>query len=375
MVHSTIRKFFPNFRGFGLKKFMKGKIKIPGIFRYSVMRLPQGNGKLMAQSIMAQSIMAQPVLKAAKSSQRWRGKVALMVLSAVFSAMVSGGCATRIVPHSEPTLMIAEAPNTPLYLKLINELYNGDLLMVHGTISGAVKWNRDDVRVRLRLYRDGELLTAVERSLGGTEGQNVEGKDDEGTGGLRRGLVPPGVEVPFRLEVSTVTTHATGFTDYQLELVWGEGSAEIRSPEPQSGIVSPTVSAHPADSDYALGGGSGASRELPLAGEALSITGLTSKTITDGCSAAICGLFLRGELVNQSGRIVKDVALVVGYRRKELKSLTDPVIPLKEELSLPDVNLGPGEVQPFEINFEEVGSLFEEILRDNLEPFAEVKRG
>lgn len=363
------------------------------------------------------------IVIATKSFQRWGSFQRWWmqpVLSAGLVACFVGGCAPRLSLQSQPTLMVAEAPNAPLSLRLIKELYNGDLLMVHGTISGSEGWERGDVRVRLRLYRDGELLTAVERALG-----DVEGQDGSGLGGI-----PAGVEVPFHLEVSTVATNATGFTDYQLELVWDNGSDEAqgrvgsragadtnsagaealshygvgRSDVPLSkegsfntpGSESPLGALNGPGSAYGPGSvnspesangpapinGSGAvvarrqggaMGPAPKAGEALSVTGLTSQTITDGCSASICGLHLRGELGNQSEQIVKDVALVAGYRRKELSSLRAPIIAIQEELSLPDVNLGPGEVQPFEVEFEKVESLFEEILRGNLEPFVEIK--
>ncbi len=256
-----------------------------------------------------------------------------LLLSAMIAFGIAAGCTRAVAPPTQQTLMVAEAPNTPLSLKLIKELYNGDSLLVHSTISGAVGWDRASVRGRLRLYREGELLTSVERSLG-------------------EGSVPPGEEVPLLIEVPILASNATGFTDYQLELVWGQV---------------------PREAGVSLSQAQALSESSVSSSAILKVSALSSQPITDGCSATICGLLLRGNLSNQGQQVVESAHLQVGFRRKELGTLTDAVVPLREELSLAGVNLAPGEVQPFEIKFEEVEPLFEEILRGNLEPFSEIQ--
>lgn len=266
-------------------------------------------------------------------ARRAAGLVGGWLLSAVITVGLAAGCGRRVITPSQQTLMVAEEPNTPLSLKLIKELYNGASLVVHSTISGAVGWERADVRVRLRLYRDGELLTSAERSLG-------------------EGFVPSGEEVPFSMEVPILASNATGFTDYQLELVWGEAPREAIANMQQ--VETPAAASGPSSSF-------------------LQVTALSSQPITDGCSATICGLLLRGNLSNHGQQVVESATLRAGYRRKELSSLADSVIPLQEDLAFTGVNLGPGEIQPFEIRFGEIEPLFEEILRGNLEPFGEIQ--
>ena len=134
----------------------------------------------------------------------------------LIALLVLGGCGTILgdaEKRSVQQLLVdppEAAPQSPFQLSVADELYDGDKLVVSGTVVGAIPWAPYEVAIQLVGYRDGKEAVRATTSVAAlAKIQNPADKIEP--------VIDAGGALPFAAAIN-----ARELAHYQLELLWGK---------------------------------------------------------------------------------------------------------------------------------------------------------
>ena len=138
-------------------------------------------------------------------------------LFTAFSLMSLGGCSLiGSFPYLAPHPVVSPSPQAPFRMKVSEESYNGELLVVQGMVTGEIDWAPSDVALRLVGYRDGKAVGNSSASVAVLAGENGPTPVVDGGGSL-----------PFSISISD-----RDLSHYQIELLWGREAQSVVAPLP-----------------------------------------------------------------------------------------------------------------------------------------------
>ncbi|RMG41073.1 MAG: hypothetical protein D6719_09305 [Candidatus Dadabacteria bacterium] len=219
--------------------------------------------------------------------------------------MLLTACAAKKPPEAPVAFQDSDSAQ-PFAVKILDEINDGRNLRVIGSISADRPWNPDNVVVRL-----------VGLGQGQEKAENVfalsERKKSEKSSA---GNIGAGEPVSFVLSVP-----ASGLSDYQLEVLWGEDAAPYLKKE---------------------------SALLEVRNLSYGIKPCASKQNCDD------SYVLEGELVNTGKKLVTAARLGLAFYGGGDKLDLSGKVPENEQIiKLAGINLAPGELQPLRLVLEE----------------------
>ena len=239
-----------------------------------------------------------------------------LVLLFTFASIALSGCSLSSSENSKPekttSAALQDESEPPFRVEIIEERNTGKELYVYAGITPQVDRKLSDIAVRITAFRDGEFLSEVTEPL-----EKLLKENGVQVVGNR---LERGEQVAF-----TGYIEAKDFTDYQLEVLWGDDQ------------VVQMLAIENTDA---------------IQDEALQLQNVSVQPL---CVGSKCdGFVLLGELFNAGSTSVTDAELGVGvvFQSQE-NAKGEQLIPDDEQvLALADVMLAPMEKQPVRFEFE-----------------------
>ena len=202
---------------------------------------------------------------------------------------------------------LTPSDNLPFLLQVVDEVNDGNRLLIIGNLLAKTDWDPRTVLVKLTSLNSGQVVGVTTSSLA-----DLLREDSSESAGDRPKSLQPNRSIQFALSVS-----ASGITDYQLELVWGGEAIAYTGKKPQN------------DS------------------QDLRISNYRIQTIRTNCEQSPCPVYYRAisDLINAGGNVINKVVLGIGYKWVPAGRTLDsaPYIPENEEqLEVPNLDLQPG---------------------------------
>lgn len=143
-------------------------------------------------------------------------KLASRVVAAIGIFSLSGCGLVGGLFHTAPNPVVSSTPQAPFRMKVSDESYNGELLVVQGTVTGEIDWVPSDVALRLVGYRDGKAVGSSSASVAVLAGENGP-----------TSVVDAGGALPFSISLTD-----RDLSNYQIELLWGREALSVVAPRP-----------------------------------------------------------------------------------------------------------------------------------------------
>lgn len=208
---------------------------------------------------------------------------------------------------------------TPFVLEVVEEMNDGERLIVKGRVLPKSSWPADSVVVRLAaLDRSGQRKVSYHKM------SDILQAQPEGTPATL--TLEKGVAQTFSLAIPVA-----GVTSYQLEVLWGKDA------EPFAG--SPKTPATETKQFLAL-------RNM----EVHRLPGESCNT-PDECLVTFT---ITGELFNSGSSIVKDVVIVAGFGQPLNLDLPSQILENEKRVEVPNLRLAPGGTKRFKISLEKL---------------------
>lgn len=99
-------------------------------------------------------------------------KLAGCIRAALIVVTLNGCGVVGGVSPTAPDAGSIATPQAPFRMKVADESYNGDLLVVQGTITGDIAWAPSDVALRLVGYREGKAVGSSAASVAVLSGES-----------------------------------------------------------------------------------------------------------------------------------------------------------------------------------------------------------
>ncbi len=223
----------------------------------------------------------------------------------------AGGVALEATSGIDPDV-------TPFVLEVVEELNDGNQLLVKGRILPKSNWPADAVVVRLSaLDRSGQQRVSYHKM-----------KDivSPSPGGAAPTTLVEGVAQTFSLSLPL-----KGITSYQLEVLWGKEA------EPYTGPLNQPKK----DTGQFLALRNMEVHRLPGESCASPDECLVTFTIT-------------GELFNSGSATVKDVVIVAGFGGSDKLDLPNQILENEKRVEVPNLSLAPGSGKRFKISLQKL---------------------
>lgn len=233
------------------------------------------------------------------------------------------GTLTVSPPQEREPVAVAQdglSEDVPFRLEILDELNDGEKLIVRGRAIAKTSWELTKAVVRLTgLTEDGEVRNSL-FPLSSSPVNQVSGVPIEARASLKSTLAP-GEKVDFSLELP-----AKGLSSYQLELLWGSDAEPVLK-----------MAAVPKGPAF-------------LALRKLEVTLRRSLT----CDFIPCPSTyqLTGELYNSGGATVTDVVLGAGFILTEDQgklALSDQIPENEQRIEVRNIRLAPGEAKAVKV--------------------------
>lgn len=144
----------------------------------------------------------------------------MKLTSYIFGALgllsLSGCGLTGGVLRTGSNPIVSALPQAPFRMKVLDESYNGDLLVVQGEVTGEIDWAPGDVALRLVGYREGKTVGSSAASVAALAGESDPVS-----------VVDAGGSLPFSLSLND-----RDISHYQIELLWGREAQSVVAPRP-----------------------------------------------------------------------------------------------------------------------------------------------
>jgi hypothetical protein len=223
----------------------------------------------------------------------------------------AGGVALEATSGIDPDV-------TPFVLEVVEELNDGDRLIVKGRILPKSTWPADAVVVRLSaLDRAGQQRVSFHKM------QDIV---SAAPGGTSPTTLQKGVAQTFNLSLPL-----KGITSYQLDVLWGKDAELYTGP----------LNAPKKDTKQFLALRNMEVHRLPGESCASPDECLVTFTIT-------------GELFNSGAATVKDVVIVAGFGSSDKLDLPSQILENEKRVEVPNLSLAPGSGKRFKISLEKL---------------------
>lgn len=223
----------------------------------------------------------------------------------------AGGVALEATSGIDPDV-------TPFVLEVVEELNDGDRLVVKGRILPKSDWPVEAVVVRLSaLDRSGQPRVSYHK---------MRDIVSPSPGGVAPNNLIKGVAQTFSLSLPL-----KGITSYQLEVLWGKEAEPYTGPlnQPQK------------DTKQFL-----ALRNM----EVHRVPG-ESCASPDECLVTFT---ITGELFNSGAAIIKDVVIVAGFGSADKLDLPNQILENEKRVEVPNLSLAPGSGKRFKISLQKL---------------------
>lgn len=235
----------------------------------------------------------------------------LIVACVVGCAGLRGGTASAGRPIDSASG--ADPSITPFRLDVVEELNDGERLIINGRLTPKSSWSPDEVIVRLlAVNRNGEQRVSFHKL---------------------RDVTPPGETLAAGVpQKFTLSLPSEGITNYQLEALWGQDAA------PYLGNVRASMKAPKGPEEF------------------LALRNLEVHRIPDGSCASpdecLVKFSIRGEFFNSGGATIRDVVLVAGFSPADKLDLPNQILENERRIEVRNVGLGAGATKPFRLTLE-----------------------
>lgn len=202
----------------------------------------------------------------------------------------------------------------PFTLEVIDELNDGERLLVMLRLTPQVRWNADNVVVKLNALKDGKVVASKDHCIYSPCSERLENKKR-----------PVWLEASVSREF-TIPLTAAEITDYQVELFWGDEARAYRdSAFLMQTLASPTLRSISSE------------REVGQCAE-------------DSCEFSYT---VTANLQNPENIPLESVVLGAGFILDGEERTTLSIPENEEQLEVPDLHLRPGQSKTFEFVLEQ----------------------